>query len=404
MSNTLKEKVTVKHSYSDLAFFGGTPLFTPPLCVGRPNLAPREEILTEIAQILDSHRLSNNGPQVQAFELELAEALQVKHCIAVSNATLGLQLLIRALGLQGEVIVPSFTFISTVHALYWLGLKPVFCDVSPQTHTLDPKAVQQLLSSQTAAILGVHLWGQACAIEELEALAQAQGIPLLFDAAHALLCRSNKYPIGRFGQAEVFSLHATKFVNSLEGGVITTQDEALAERLRLMRNFGLVDHDHVAEIGINAKMHEISAAVGRTSLRHAAEFIAHNRKNYYAWQRALASVPGLTLLPLPEGSNFQYVVVEVNPSEFGLSRDQLMQLLHAEQLIARRYFYPGCHRAWPYCELEPEVGQRLPVTELLAQTVLVMPTGTAVSEEDIRLAGELLAWIHRQAEFLRSRL
>lgn len=394
----------VKDNCSDLALFGGPPLFMEPLFVGRPNLAPREEILAEIGQVLDSRRLSNDGPQLQALEAELAEALAVEHCIAVSNATLGLALLIRALNLQGEVIVPSFTFIATVHVLQWLGLKPVFCDVLPQTHTLDPAAVQALLSPRTAAILGVHLWGQPCAVDALQALAEAQGIPLLFDAAHALLCHHRGYPLGRFGRAEVFSLHATKFVNSLEGGVITTQDSALAERLRLMRNFGFAGHDQIVELGINAKMNEVCAAVGRSSLRYAAQFIAHNRENYQVWQRVLAAVPGLTLLPLPQDSNFQYVVVEVAASEFGLSRDQLLRLLHAERLIARRYFYPGSHRVVPYCDLDPEAGKRLPVTEALTEKVLVLPTGTAVSAALIEQAGALLAWVHSQAETLRSRL
>lgn len=393
-----------KHLLSDLALFGGAPLFAEKRFVGRPNLAPTEEILADLRPLLDSRWLSNDGPALKAFEAQLCQSLGVKHCVAVSNGTLGLELLIRALGLEGEVIVPSFTFIATVHVLQWLGLTPIFCDILPETHTLDPEHVARLISPRTSAILGVHLWGLPCQIEALESLAQAHGLKLIFDAAHALLCEHRGQKLGNFGHAEVFSFHATKFVNSLEGGAITTNDDALAERLRLMRNFGFVDYDQVEALGTNAKMNEVCAAIGLSSLRHSGDFIAHNRQNYGLYRQETEAIPGISLLPLPESSNFQYVVLELAEEEFGLDRDSLVRLLHAENLIARRYFYPGCHRSQPYAQLYPEAGQALPVTEAMVKKVLLLPTGTAVSSEMIEAIGELLRFIQAQASAIRARI
>jgi len=400
----MHKHIQPKHALPDLAQFGGAPLFAEKRFVGRPNLAPTDEILTDIRTILDQRWLSNDGPYLKEFEAQLAQSLGVKHCIAVSNGTIGLELLIRALNLTGEVIVPSFTFIATVHALQWLGLTPVFCDILPETHTLDPQSVKALITPRTSAILGVHLWGLPCEIEALETLAEQHGLTLIFDAAHALLCDYHGRKLGNFGHAEVFSFHATKFVNSLEGGAITTNDDTLAERLRLMRNFGFVDYDQVEALGINAKMNEVCAAVGLSSLRYSSTFVAHNRNNYNLYQTQLEKLPGLKLLPLPENSNFQYVVLELETAKFGLSRDQLVQLLHAENLIARRYFYPGCHRAKPYVALYPTAGKHLPVTEALTEKVLLLPTGTAVSAEMIEAIGELVAFIQAHAAEIQQAL
>ena len=386
----------MKNNPSELALLGGSPLFGTRLFVGRPNLAPTAELLTEIGAVLDSRWLSNDGPQLKAFESELATTLGVKHCVAVCNATIGLLLLLRALALKGEGIVPSFTFIATVHAVQWSGLRPVFCDVLPDTHTLDPAQVATLISPDTSAILGVHLWGQACEIETLAALAQQHRLALIFDAAHALLSRWQGRLIGAFGQAEVFSFHATKFVNSLEGGAITTDDDQLAEKLRLMRNFGFVDYDQIEALGLNAKMNEICAAVGRSSLTYSADFLARNRENYQHYRAQLSKIPGVSLLALSTQSNFQYVVVQIDAQTFGLSRDQVVEILHAEQVIARRYFYPGAHRVSPYRELYPQRSP-LPVTEQLAAEVLILPTGTGISSTEIETLCAFLNWLQTQA-------
>lgn len=366
------------------------PLFPEPLHVGRPNLGDRQRLLARIEDVLDRRWLTNDGPCVKELESELAAWLGVDHCVAVSNATVGLELTIRALGLTGEVIVPSFTFPATVHALAWSGVEPVFCDVDPHTHNLCPNAVELLIGPRTSGILGVHLWGNPCDVEALAELADRRNLALLFDAAHALGCAHRGRMIGNFGSAEVFSLHATKFVNSGEGGVIATNDAELAARLRRMRNFGMQDAQ-VAETGTNAKMSELTAALGLTSLEHRDEFIARNRENYLAYERTLADVPGMALCgqPAAQQHNYQYVVVAVDATVVGLSRDEVVAALHAENVLAKRYFFPGCHRMAPYRWL-PSARAPLPHTEQLCDRLLQLPTGAALTPHDAQRIADFL--------------
>lgn len=377
------------------------PLFAEPLHVGCPNLGNRERLHSRFDELLSRRMLSNDGPFVKSFESEVAAYLGVKHCIAVCNATIGLEIAIRALDLRGEVILPSFTFPATAHALAWLGVTPVFCDVDPTTHNIDPRAAEQLITPRTTGIVGVHLWGNACDTDGLASLADRQGLRLLFDAAHALGCAHHAKMIGNFGDAEVFSFHATKFVNAGEGGAIVTNNDLLAERMRRLRNFGL-QGQHVAEVGTNAKMSELSAAMGLTNFESREDFIATNRDNFSAYRAALADVPGIHLMPPIEQQqhNWQYVVADIDPSETGLTRDEIQAQLLAENVLAKRYFWPGCHRLPPYSQAGMP-GPSLPVTESLCDGLLQLPTGSAVSHQDIAKLGNFLRHLvtrrHKQA-------
>ncbi|HLQ34172.1 MAG TPA: aminotransferase class I/II-fold pyridoxal phosphate-dependent enzyme [Chloroflexota bacterium] len=368
----------------DLAIFGGRPAFSEQLHVGRPNTGNRDRLYERIDSILSRRWLSNGGPFVREFEQRICELVGVRHCVATCNGTAALEIGIRALGLTGEVIVPSFTFVATAHALKWQGISPVFCDVDPHTHNLDPAKVEALITPRTTGILGVHLWGRACAIERLEEVARRHRLMLLFDAAHAFACSYNRQMVGNFGSLEAFSFHATKFLNTFEGGAVVTNDNALAAKLRAIQNFGFADHDEVTDVGINAKLNEVSAAMGLTGLESLDEVIAVNHANYNQYRAKLQGVPGISvaLFDEREKSNFQYVVVEVDEAAAQLTRDQLMAILHAENVLARRYFYPGCHRAAPYRTAAPDAGAHLPVTDALSNRVLVLPTGTAVNPED----------------------
>ncbi|MFC5453930.1 DegT/DnrJ/EryC1/StrS family aminotransferase [Prosthecobacter fluviatilis] len=353
--------------------------------VGRPNIGDRDSLMRRINDIIDRRWLSNNGQYVQKFEARLAALLDVKHCIAVCNATVGLEIAIRAMELSGEVIIPSFTFIATAHALQWQQITPVFCDVDPITHNIDPKKVEALITPRTTAILGVHLWGRGCDVQALKGIADRHGLKLLFDAAHAFGCSHEGRMIGGFGNAEVFSFHATKFINTLEGGAITTNDDDLALKIRHMKNFGFTYYDRVESIGTNGKMNEISAAMGITNLEAMAEFISINKRNLLHYGQGLEGVPGLKLISYDssEQCNCQYVVVEMDALAAGITRDELVSKLHEHQIFARRYFFPGCHRMEPYLTLYPEAGKRLPHTEALTQKLFCLPTGSAVDEDDI---------------------
>jgi dTDP-4-amino-4,6-dideoxygalactose transaminase len=365
-----------------LAIFGSAPKFAEKIHVGRPNVGNRQALLSRINAMLDRNWLTNNGPYVQEFEHRLAEYVGVRHCVAMCNATISLEIAIRAMGLSGEVIVPSFTFIATAHALQWQEITPVFCDIDPRTHTIAAAKVEKMITPRTTGIIGVHTWGQACDVEALEAIARRRQLQLMFDAAHAFGCSYKGKSIGGFGRCEILSFHATKFFNSFEGGAVLTNDEELAAKMRLMRNFGFIGNDNVIYIGTNGKMTEVCAAMGLTSLESVDEFIAVNRRNYQAYTTSLKDVAGVSMLAYDgrEKTNYQYIVLEVDEHTAGLSRDELVAVLTAENVLARRYFYPGCHKMEPYRSYFPHSGMVLPETERLCQSVMVLPTGTSVDE------------------------
>jgi dTDP-4-amino-4,6-dideoxygalactose transaminase len=378
---------------SELAILGGRPSFETPLHVGSPNIGDRDRLRQRFDDILDRKVLSNGGPYVREFERRVADLVGVRHCIATANGTLALEIAIRAMGLSGEVIVPSFTFVATAHALQWQEITPVFCDINPETCNIDPERVVELITPRTSGIIGVHLWGRPCNTQALVEIAREQNLRLLYDASHAFGCSHRGRMIGSFGDAEVFSFHATKFINTFEGGAILTKSDELAEKARLMRNFGFVTYDKVSHVGTNGKMNEMSGAMGLTSLENIDEFIEVNRSNYLAYSEGLANVPGLRVLEHDESErcNYQYVVVEVDEDESKIDRDQIVQVLTAEGVLARRYFHPGCHRMEPYRSYFPHAALLLPVTEKQSARVFSLPTGTSVGEEQIRRICRILA-------------
>jgi dTDP-4-amino-4,6-dideoxygalactose transaminase len=379
------DRITPKTRIAELAVAGGAPMFRRTIHVGRPNIGDRQRLRERINDLLDRRWLTNNGQYVQEFERQVVLRLGVRHVVAVCNGTVALEIAMRALGLSGEVIVPSFTFAATVHALQWLGITPVFCDVHPRTHTLDPRRVEALITPRTTGLMAVHLWGHACDVDELSAIAHRHRLKLLFDAAHALGCSYQGRMIGNFGHAEVLSFHATKVLNTFEGGAVVTNDDDLADRVRLMRNMGFRTLDEVVCVGTNGKMSEVSAAMGLTGLESLDDFIAVNRRHHEHYREELGGLPGLTfaLGSETERSNYHYVVLDVDETHTGISRDDLVRVLHAENIRARRYFFPACHRIPPYRELYPEAGASLPETERLANCVLCLPTGETLTAEDV---------------------
>lgn len=381
-----------KGKIEDLALFSGRPAFETKLHVGRPNLGDRQHFLDRVNDMFDRDWLTNNGPLVQEFEQKLASMLGVRHVIALCNATIALEIATRALGLHGEVVVPSFTFIATAHSLQWQGITPVFCDIDPTTHTLDPEAVERMITPRTTGIIGVHVWGRPCNVEALREIAERRNLKLMFDAAHAFGCSHRGKMIGNFGEAEIFSFHATKFFNSFEGGAVATNDDVLAKKIRLMKNFGFSGVDNVVYIGTNGKMTEVCAAMGLTTLESLGDIIETNRRNYNSYRAGLADIEGLRPVTYDESEkcNFQYIVCEVDEEVAGISRDRLVEILQAENVIARRYFYPGCHQMEPYRSFFPHSHLLLPNTEKLVKRVLSLPTGTAVHEDDISKICDIL--------------
>lgn len=373
-------------SPQDLAINGAAPAFEQPLHVGCPNIGSREDFLKYAGEIFDRRWLSNNGPVVQEFERRVADYHNVKHCVAMCNGTVALEIAIRALKLDGEVIIPSYTFIATAHALHWQAITPVFADIDPVTHNLDPEAVRDMITPRTTGIIGVHLWGRSAPVEALQSIADEHDLKLMFDAAHAFGCSNKGTMIGNFGACEVLSFHATKFFNTFEGGAVLTNDDELAETMRLMRNFGFSGMDNVIHPGTNGKMIEVAAAMGMVNMDAIDSVIEANYHNYETYHEALADLPGISLLKFDdsEHNNYQYIVMEVG-EECSVSRDHIIQALHAENILARRYFWPGCHNMKPYTELYPDAGLVLPNTLQLADRVVVLPTGTTMDGDMVSL-------------------
>nr|WP_199045320.1 DegT/DnrJ/EryC1/StrS family aminotransferase [Dyella sp. ASV24] len=378
-------------SMNDLAVRGAPAAFSEPLHVGRPNIAGERAFMDLLQGMFARRWLTNNGPLVRQFEERVAAYLGVRHCIAMCNGTIALEIAIRAVGMSGEVIVPSYTFVATAHSLYWQGLTPVFADIDPLTHNLDPDAVRRMITPKTSGIIGVHLWGRAAPVAALESIAADYGLALLFDAAHAFGCSHEGRMIGGFGRAEVLSFHATKFFNTFEGGAIVTDDDQVAETARLMRNFGFRDFDDVIHPGTNGKMVEVCAAMGLANLDAIDDIVDSNRANYFKYKKVVGDIPGISLLDFNENqrNNYQYVVLEVD-SKFPVSRDEIVKVLHAENILARKYFWPGCHKMKPYRDLFPHAELVLPFTRMVADRVIVLPSGTALPDDAIEVIGSLL--------------
>jgi dTDP-4-amino-4,6-dideoxygalactose transaminase len=396
----------MKETLTELALFGGTPAFEEKLHVGRPNIGDRQRLLTRINDLLDRRWLTNAGPYVQELEEKLADLLGVKHCIAMCNATVALEIAIRAMELTGEVIVPSMTFIATAHALQWQEITPVFCDIDPNTYNIDPNRIEDLITPRTTGIIGVHLWGRACDVEKLAEIADRHSLGLLYDAAHAFGCSYQGRMIGGFGKAEVFSFHATKFFNTLEGGAVVTNDDDLAAKIRLMKNFGFAGYDEVIYIGTNGKMNEMSAAMGLTLLENLDDLVTANRRNYQQYQKELEGIPGIKQVTYDETErcNYQYIVLEIDEAITSVSRDELVEILRAENVMARRYFYPGCHRMEPYRSYFPHAGLLLPETERVVKRVLSLPTGTAIGPGEISRICDIIRLVVANGQEVRERL
>jgi dTDP-4-amino-4,6-dideoxygalactose transaminase len=260
-----------------------------------------------------------------------------------------------------------------------------------------------LITSRTSGILGVHLWGRACETEAIDAIASAHGLQVMYDASHAFGCSHQGKMIGGVGLCEVFSFHATKLMNSFEGGAVVTNDNDLAEKMRLMRNFGFSGYDSVSCLVVNGKMTEICAAMGLTSLDAIDEIIAINHRNYLAYRMGLQDLPGVTVITYGERerNNYQYIVVEVDTQHSSLNRDEIVAVLHAENVLARRYFWPGCRRMEPYRSLQPKAYLDLFETERVASKNLLLPTGQAITTEHVEVICDIIQSAFMQANHVR---
>jgi dTDP-4-amino-4,6-dideoxygalactose transaminase len=385
------------------AILGGSPIFTEKQPFERPTLPPYSSVDAQMGAIFQSGMLTK-GRYLAEFESGLAGYLGVRHAVGVSSCTIGLLLLYKSLGLKGEVIVPSFTFMATVHPLLWNDLRPIFVDAHPDTWNLDPAQVEAAITPRTAAIVGVHVFGNPAAAEQLEEIAVRHGLPLVFDAAHAFGSLYRGAPLGGHGRAEVFSTSPTKPLVTGEGGIVATNDDAVADFLRLGREYGNVgDYDSIFP-GLNARMQEFNAVLGLKTLETLEANVQARNALAAIYRKELADAPGIAfqLVALGDRCSYKDLTVMVDEAAFGLSRDALAAALLAEGVDTRRYFDPPVHRHTLYRPYWEQQAGELPVTDRLARQALSLPMYAHLSPDAARQICQAVRRIQRHAAEVRA--
>lgn len=380
---------------------GGAAAFPDGLPLVRPWVSDPPGLARRMETVLDSGMLTN-GPTVRELEAAAADYLGVRHVVAVASCTSGLMLVLQACGPHGRVVLPSFTFSASAHVVHWAGGEPAFADVDPLTLTLDPDDAAGRLGG-ASALLATHLYGTPCAVERLQEVADAARVPLVYDAAHALGSRRRGRPIGGFGTAEVFSLSPTKVVVAGEGGLVATDDDRIADAVRIGRDYGNPGDYNCRFPGLNARMSELHATVALGSLEGLDERVAHRSMLVERFRAATADVAGLSLPVVEAGdtSTYKDLTLVLDSRRFGLTPLQLAAALRAEGIDSRRYYAPPVHRQDAYAD-----GPRthLPVTDRISDQVLSPPLWSHMTEAQIDTVAHAVVRCHRHAEQLREAL
>lgn len=353
------------------------------ILVTRSSMPPMEEYVEEIKDIWDSHWLTNMGVKHQELQKELKEYLGVENIDLFTNGHMALELTLQALNLQGEVITTPFTFASTTHAIVRNGLTPVFCDIDPDTYTMDVSKIEALITDRTCAIMPVHVYGNVCNIEEIQRIADKYGLRVIYDAAHTFGETYKGKGIGSFGDVSCFSFHATKVFNTIEGGAACFKDEHLGQMIKDLKNFGIHSSESVQNVGANAKMNEFCAAMGLCNLRHVEEEIAKRKKVVEEYWNRLEGVDGIKLNAVQPDvkPNYAYFPVVFEPKTFGASRNEVFDKLAENGIGARKYFYPLTNT------FECFHGQydvtKTPVALGISKRVLTLPLYADLALEDV---------------------
>lgn len=351
--------------------------------VTSPLLPPLEDFIPYLEQIWENRYLTNGGPFHQQLEKALAEYLGVEHLCLFSNGTLALLTALQALRISGEVITTPYSFVATSHTLLWNGLTPVFADIDPVTCNIDPRKIEALITPQTTAILPVHCYGIPCDVDKIQSIADAWGLKVIYDAAHAFGVKKNGESILRCGDLSILSFHATKVFNTFEGGAIICPDARMKQRIDFLKNFGFVDETTVVAPGINAKMSEFQAAFGLVQLQHIDNALARRNAIHQRYCNMLDTIPGIQYFSAPGNVewNHSYYPVLLSP-DFPISRDDLYDALKAENIYSRRYFYPLISSFSMYRHLPSAQPGKMPVAEDIAQRILCLPIYPDLTEED----------------------
>ncbi len=344
--------------------------------VTMPTLAPLEEVNELMKGIWESGIMTHNGPLVQRFEKECAEYHDVPNLVTCVNGTIALQMAIRALRLKGEIITTPFTFIATINSILWEGCTPVFVDIDPDTLCIDPKKIEEKITYHTVGIMPVHVFGNCCDIEAIDAIAKKHNLKVIYDACHSVGVKYKGQSIFNYGDISVTSFHATKMLNTTEGGGCFTLNKELDEKLRRIRFFGFENHADIVEDGTNGKMTEVHAAVGLANLKYLDAALADRKRKYAMYKEALSKDKTLKFQRINEGCNYSYFPVIFKDEDTLL---KVQTKLNANHIFPRRYFYPSVNtfsRLVPYTPM--------PVSEDIASRILCLPLYYTLSEQDIQ--------------------
>jgi len=343
--------------------------------VTQPALPPLDEFVEYLKQIWDSKILTNNGPFHQQFEKELAEYLGVKYVSLFSNGTLALVTALQALRITGEVITTPFSFVATTHSLWWNNIKPVFVDIEPDYFTIDPEKIEAAITTQTTAIMPVHVYGNPCKVEAIQKIADTYGLKVIYDAAHAFGVKMNGNSVLNYGDLSILSFHATKTFNTIEGGAIICHDEKTKKRIDFLKNFGFADEVTVIEPGINAKMNELQSAYGLLQLKYVNRYIERRKEISELYREYLKNVKGIRFLGDINSveHSYTYFPILVEEKTYGESRNSLYERLKTQNIFARRYFYPLISQFPIYRGLPSSKADNLPLSTKVAEQVICLP-------------------------------
>lgn len=383
------------------AILGGSPVFPNKVNIVRPIMPDFSEMADGVQGILRSGMVTK-GEYLKAFEQAVREHLGVRHAIGVSSCTSGLMLTYRGLGLTGDVIVPSFTFMATVSALVWAGLRPIYVDVNPGTTNMDPAAAEAAITPNTSAIVAVHNFGNPAEIDALKAVADRHGLKLIFDAAHGFGALYQGQPVGGQADAHVFSLSPTKLLITGEGGIVSTNDDDLAQKIILGREYGNSGSYDSAFAGLNARMPEFNALLGLRSLERLEEAAQTRNQSVEMYQELIGSLPGVSFQQVQPGNRCSYKDLSVvfDAQQFGLTRDELAVALAAENIDTRKYYEPPVHRQTAYAHYYE--GQPLPSTEWLAQNSLSFPMWSQMEPAVVTGICEAIQRVYKNREAVRD--
>ncbi len=349
--------------------------------VTKATLPPFEEYIDEIRSIWDSHWLTNMGVKHKEFQSKLKEFMRVSNVELMVNGHMALEMILQAFDLKGEVITTPFTFASTTHAIVRNGLTPVFCDIKEEDHTIDPDKIEELITDKTCAIVPVHVYGNICDVEKIETIAKKYDLKVIYDAAHTFGEAYKEIGIGNFGDASIFSFHATKVFNSIEGGGVCYNDETIGRRLYNLKNFGIRNEETVEAVGANAKMNEFQAAMGLCNLRYITENIEKRKKLIKFYQELLDDIDGISVWHEQDNvvHNYAYFPIVINKEIYGMDRDELFELLIKNNICPRKYFYPLT------CDFEAYKGKfdgaHCDVARKISSSVLTLPIYPDLDEE-----------------------